>query len=363
MSYRALLAALALFWVAATTQAETLVTVAAEAGSWQPDETGFAQVSARRQAVLSLPFAVRITGLSAEPGARVAAGDELARFDAPLLRQHLAAWDQARLELRLTQKRLKVLLQSERAHAVTRSELALGEQAVARARGGVRVAWETLAGDLDLLHVPADSDLLAKQLEQQTTYQVAHDLGRLLAPFAGIVTERRTALGEQLTAGTPILELEALQHVYLDVGVSEATLPFWQGGQSHWRTGGRVGNLQPVPGTPRYDPDSGLWLLRFVADNPGLTLRDRAWVEVEHKGAAQSVVWVPASAVVARNGQTWCIVPADGSTRVVKVQVGGAAVAGRIPLLTGLSQGDPVVTEGAYELLYRDLKDLIRFED
>lgn len=203
-------------------------TAPAVAGSWRAVDTAFARVSARQQAVLSLPFAARITHLTVEPGGRVSAGEVLAHFDAPMLRQHLAAWVQARAELALAQKRVQVLRQGEEEHTVTRRERVAVEQAVGEARGRVRMAWEVLAADLDVLHEPADAKHLARQVEKQGLQQAARGLGRLRAPFDGVVVERRAALGEQPAAGEPILELEALERVYLDVGIAEQALARWR---------------------------------------------------------------------------------------------------------------------------------------
>ena len=344
------------------TAASQAVTALAVAGKWQASATALARVSARQQAVLRLPFAARIISLNDEPGARVAAGDDLASFDAPLLRRHLAAWKQALLEVRLSQKRLQVLRESESQRAITRRERVAGEQAVAQALGKSRMTWETLAADLDFLHVTVTEKVLETRLRKAGIATVARGIGRLKAPFTGLVTKRRVALGEQVNAGSPVFELETLQQVYLDVGVPEAALPFWRAGETRWYSGAAEGRLQPLDGAALYDAGTGLWLLRFKADNPGLVLRDGAWIEVSHTGAPKTVAWVPAAAVVARNRKTWCIRQQVGRFKAVEVQA-GPAVDGRTPILAGIAVGDRVVTEGAYELLYRDLKTLIKFVD
>lgn len=289
-------------------------------------------------------------------------GEQLARFNAPLLRRHLADWHQARRELVLAHERLQMLREGKKEHAITRRELARGGQAVAKAEGKTRLAWETLAADLEHIHVASDDKVLVQRIEKQGLQDVARSLSSLRAPFAAVVTARRAALGEQLAAGDPILELESLDRVYVDAGIAEASLSVWQDGVTLWRVGTKKIELQPLDGVPIYDSSTGLWLLRFETDNPDLALRDGAWIEVEHRGASLPVVWVPTAAVVARDGKTWCIVQEADRFRAVEVRVGTAA-AERIPILSGLEAGSRVVTEGAYELLYRDLKELIKFVD
>ncbi len=354
--------ALVLCLLPSLAHAKEPATAVAEAGNWQPTTTAFARVSARQQAMLGLPFAARIVELNVEPGARVMAGDELARFDAPVLRQHLAAWQQALLEVRLAKKRLQVLRESESQHAITRRELVAGEQTVAQAQGKSRMHWQTLAADLDLLHIKGDTKTLEARIDKEGVPAVARALGSLLAPFAGIVTERRVALGEQVEVGSPVLELEALEQVYLDVGVPQTSLPVWKAGETRWHAGAAQGLLKPLDGAALYDANTGLWLLRYLADNPGRVLRDGAWIEVEHVGVSVPVVWVPTAAVVARNRKTWSVLQEGDQFKPVEVEV-GPAVGGRVPILSGITAGDKVVTVGAYELLYRDLKEMIKFVD
>ncbi|VAX12691.1 hypothetical protein MNBD_GAMMA24-543 [hydrothermal vent metagenome] len=342
--------------------ADSPPTETAIAGTWQPQASAFARVSAHQQTVLSLPFFARIVALNVEPGTKVAAGDELLRFDAPRLRQRLAVWKQALLELRLAKKRLQVLRESERQHVITRQERVLGEQAVAQAQGQSGLAWQILAADLDLLHIQIDKKTLENRISKSGLQAIARNLGRLRAPFAGVISMRRAALGEQLSAGSPLLELEVLDPVYVDVGVPVQELPLWRGGETYWLRDKQQISLQRLDGVPLYDAGSGLWLRRYESKNPGELLRDGAWIEVQHQGAPQAVVWVPAAAVVARNGKSWCVIQKQHQFKAVEVRV-GAASAGRIPVLSGLEAGTNVVTLGAYELLYRDLKELIKFVD
>jgi len=233
-------------------------TAPAVAGTWQPRAMAFAHVSTRQQAVLRLPFPARITSLLVEPGTRVRVDEELARFEAPLLRRHLAAWQQARREQVLALERLRLLREGEKEHAITRRDLARGEQTLTEAEGKAHLTWETLAADLDLIHVTINARVLAQRIDKQGLQAVSRSLGRLRAPFAGVVTDRRAALGEQLAAGDPVLELEALDSVYVDVGVIETSLPVWQDGETHWQAGEEKIGLRPLDSVPLYDAGTGL---------------------------------------------------------------------------------------------------------
>jgi len=349
--------ALLLFIVAARAADMTAV-----AGAWQPRATAFGQVSATKHSVLRLPFPARIITLQVEPGARVALGQPLLRFTAPTLVQHLAAWRTARQALAVARKDLQILRNGEHQHTTTRHDRLAGEETMLRTSGLAQRAWGALSADLEQLFIHTDAASLAKRIDSRGVPMVASDLGLMRAPFAATVVRRDAAPDEWLASGRPLLELQSLQRVYVDVGVTQAALATWRHGETRWRWGAAHGVLDPMPGVARYDNGTGLWLLRFAADNPDLRLRDDAWLQVEHLGAPRGVVWVAAAAVVSRNGKTWCVVHQGKRFTPLEVRV-GAAVDGRIPVLSGLDAGVRVVTTGAYEHLYRDLKDLVRFED
>jgi len=338
------------------------VDVSPVAGTWRPLSSAFAHISASKRSGLKLPFSVRVVTLAAEPGARVATGEPLAQLAAPVFEQHLAAWWTARRALTLTRENLDMLRNGEQQHTTTRLDFLAGEQALVQAAGLARQRWETLRADLDHLSVHADAASLATRMKSNRVALVAQSLSVLRAPFDGVMVRRDALTGEWIEAGQTLLEIQALKRVYVDAGVPAAALPKWRNGETRWHWDGKYGILDPLPTAPRFDAGTGLWLLRFQADNPDLVLRDGLWLEIEHRGVARAAVWVPSAAVVARNGKTWCVVHEGDRFKPVEVRVGGA-VGGRIPVLSGLAPGTRVVTAGAYEYLYRDLKDLIRFED
>lgn len=357
-----LLPLLLICWTGLLQAASPPATRPVTTGPWQPRLSAFGQVSAAQQARLSLPFSVRITALPVEPGTLVSSGDTLARFEAPLLEQHLTTWQQYRQQRTLAEQQYRLLVASEKEHAATRLQLVAGEQALAAAETKTLLAWQTLAADLGQLNNPVTAQALGRRLDKQGTSALVPELGMLKAPFTGMISRRLATVGEQLLPDQPLLELDNLERVFIDVAVPEAELKDWLHGSTRWLSAQDTIKLQAVPGQPRYNAASGLWLLRFTADNPDRLLQDGAWIELQHRGETRSVVWVPESAVVSRHGKTWCLL-ADGKTfKPVEVQA-AAPENGQVPIIAGLQSNDRVVTEDAYEWLYRDLKDLIKFVD
>jgi len=151
-------------------------------------------------------------------------------------------------------------------------------------------------------------------------------------------------------------------HDYKKQGVPEKKLHNWLNGETVIEQENKVFKLQRLPGKPGIDTTSGMRQLLFKTDNPEILLRDGQWTQVVHRSPARPVVWIPETAVVSRNNKTWCIIAEDKKYTPRQITVGGARN-GRVPVLSGLMPGQQVVSENGYELLYRDLKELIQFVD
>lgn len=117
--------------------------------------------------------------------------------------------------------------------------------------------------------------------------------------------------------------------------------------------------MQRLTETSPVDPATGLAMIQFETNNPEGRLLDSAWPQITLTGKLQPVAWVPESAVVGRAGKT-C----------------GACGTKATPISRSKSRSDPVLmagsrssrawrwaikwwTQGAYLLLYRDLKQLM----
>jgi len=337
-------------------------TARAVSGPWQARSQAYGRVRARAESRIELPFPVRLTWTGTTPGQAVTRGETLLRFAAPALAQALIAYASARHDQAASAARLALLRSNEKQRTVTRRDVAVAELDLARVQGQASAAWARLQADLAILGVDWTRRQVDEALDGGSAEALAAKLGVLRAPFAGVVVTRAPAVGVWVDANTPLLELEDLTEVYVAAGVPESALSSWHGGETEIVDEAAPISLVPLPGAPGMDPSSGLRLLRYRAANPAGHLRDGQWVQVMHRGTVRSVAWVPASAVAGRNGRDWCLVVKGGKPEPVPVRV-GPQQDGRIPVLEGLEAGQEVVTEGAYELLYRDLKDLIQFVD
>jgi len=325
-------------------------TATAVAGHYRPVVESQARVVARRETDLAAPVAVEVASVAVEVGATVAKGAPLGRLRAPTLAARRARVAALKRSLTLARKGARSVAESVREGAATRADALAAQAAVARAEANLAQAEGRVAAVVAALgHNPA-----------KATNGGEGGAVAIVAPFAGVVTERPAA-GTHLAANTPLFHLVALDPVDLEVAVAREEIPAWQGGEVVAQTPGGARPARLTGPTPRIDPATGLALLRLRVANPDHALLPGGWCPVRLTSPPVPVVWVPTTAVVEREGHTYCVVvdPKGGPTPVTVAGTKGNKTA----LSTGVSPGAVVVTEGAYERLYRDLDRLMKFVD
>lgn len=259
-------------------------------------------------AAVQLGFDVggRIEALSVERGARVAAGQELARLDASIAGAQVA--------------------QAEAALAAAAAQVAAAEAAWSRLQ-----ALDQAGGISAQQRTDAEAGLAAaragrQQAEAAVMLAGTHrDHHRLRAPIAGVVTMGPDNAGMMVGAGTPIFVIEDLSALQLKSTASE---------REGWIAAGQVATLRAGEGTdgpgirgrvtrvlPALDPATRRIPVEIVVEgNPG-PLRAHGYARATVESAESRPAWaVPPSAVVAR--PDFCVfVDAPGGPRRVQVTV------------------------------------------
>ena len=172
----------------------------------------------------------------------------------------------------------------------------------------------------------------------------------VLAPFDGVVTERRVDPGALATPGTPLLTVEEAGHYRLEVTVDERELKFVRQGESvpvsfDAFDGGAL-TARVVQIVPAADPASRSFVVKLgLPANSGLRsgLFGRANFTREQKQA----ITVPRSAVL-ENGQLQSIyVVGDRNLATLRYVTLGPATDGRVEVLSGLTAGETIVVDPA----------------
>jgi membrane fusion protein (multidrug efflux system) len=183
------------------------------------------------------------------------------------------------------------------------------------------------------------------------------------APFSGILGIRQVNLGQYMSAGTAIVSLQALNPIYANFNVPQQVMSQMRPGQNvkistdgasgHVYTG-RVNALDST-----VDESTRNVQVQATLANPENKLRPGMFVQVEvGVGAQRSLFPLPASAInYAPFGDSVYVVTdlkgPDGKTyrgvRQQFVKIAGAR-GDQVGIVSGLHQGDEVVTSGAFKL-------------
>ena len=181
------------------------------------------------------------------------------------------------------------------------------------------------------------------------------------APIAGRIIQRHTSLGETVSAGgEPMFVVLDDSVVWADIAVYKEDLGNVEEGASvrlqnnagEVLFAGKISTVLPV-----IDETSRTATARVVVDNPARKLKPGQFVTafIEAEGSA-SVLRVPSDAIVTVEERLAVFVPSGDGFAPRNVRT-GASSDGFTEIVSGLSQGDPFVSEGAFTLKAQLEKD------
>jgi len=334
-------------------------------GICQEKHIAYGMVKAARAAVITAPFNLTVGETVVEPGQRVDKGAVLMTFSAPALEALLRNWCHEKRSLSLARRSLSLLEKQKDRALATRHEVLKASMEVERAGAGLASARSSLFEVLHELGMEPETDL-PEDVCTQNKDDFFHSIGKLsmvTAPFAGVVTERDIATGMNVSAGSRLFVIKDMEHMFVEVEVPSSEIRLWQQGKAYVLLPQSMPvRLEYRGDVPLLDPATGLLRLRFEAENRRFFLQDGQWVSAEVKLEGRSCFLVPVKAVVSRNGHQYCIVLKGDEMRAQRVKTAGSE-GGCAFILDGLHPGDKVLVKGAYEVLYRDLNKLMKFED
>jgi membrane fusion protein (multidrug efflux system) len=196
-----------------------------------------------------------------------------------------------------------------------------------------------------------DLDLKRRSTEVelgQARYNLAET--RIVAPFAGRVTQRSIQLGETLTPGRECFRLEdftpILARVYFPEREAAAVRP---GQTATVELNSRPGELLTARVTlvnPVVDRSNGTFKVTLELPNAKGDLRPGAFVRVRLKtGEFAGATLVPRRALMLEDGESYVFVARGDSVVRTRIQV-GATEGDRAQVVAGLVTGEKIVTVG-----------------
>ncbi len=176
------------------------------------------------------------------------------------------------------------------------------------------------------------------------------------APADGVVIDKMAVVGQMMKPGERIYRLADLSSVWVLAQIYEQDLPFVQAGQN---ASVRVtyGPERVLEGKvelllPQVDEQTRATTARIVLPNPELRLRPGMFVDVRFTAQlADSAVLVPDIAVL-RSGErnTVFVAREGGSFEPREVKLGARTANNDYEVLSGLAEGERVVTSGQFML-------------
>jgi RND family efflux transporter MFP subunit len=295
-----------------------------------------ATVTAERSAALSPRVSGLVAAVHVDAGDEVRAGKVLIELDRDLAQ--------------LAQQRAKAALEEARAQLAEADRL-YGEtqQLVER-----RLVPETRlpAAEAERRVASAAVQRLEADYRHQTELLERH---AVVAPFAGVISAKRTEVGEWVETGTPVVDLVDTRRLRLDVQVPQERYHDVVVGTP------AVIHLDALPGrslsgrvaarVPVSDPSARAFLARISVRDPDrlLTPGMSAQVSFELRDSGGPAVTLPRDALVRHPDGTsavW-VVSGDAPVRVSERRVElGRSSAGSVEIVSGLNPGTRVVLRG-----------------
>ena len=178
-------------------------------------------------------------------------------------------------------------------------------------------------------------------------------LERIVAPAAGVLQSLDLRQGMALAQGMTLARINGIETMWMEAAVPEA--------QAAWLAAGREveASLPAWPGErfrgrivavlPEMDRGARTLRVRMAFANPRQRLKAGMTAQVSLPGATDSVLLVPAEAVL-RTGRRTLVYVAEaqaGRYRAVPVEL-GREVDDRLEVRSGLAEGDKVVVSGQF---------------
>jgi membrane fusion protein, multidrug efflux system len=309
---------------------EAVTTLVVEQAEWSSTIAAIGTLAAVQGVTVSADLPGVVERITFDSGRPVRQGEILAELDTRQERAQLAAIEAQRDLARINYERMKRLL-SDRAISQAEFDRATAEH---------------------------------KQTDAQVgEIQAAIQRKTIRAPFSGVLGIRQVNLGQYLAAGDPLVSLQSLDPIYVNLGVPQQDVGQIRIGHRVRVTTTDVAGVDLVGRVTALDsivnPETRNIQIQATLANPAGRLRPGMFVQTELSlGSSRTVIPVPASAIsYAPFGDSVFVVGEmkgeNGTTyrgvRQQFVKLGGTR-GDQIAILSGIKAGDEIVTSGVFKL-------------
>ncbi len=309
---------------------EAVTTIVAEQTEWPDTLNAIGSVEAVQGVVVSADLAGTVDRIAFDSGKSVRQGEVLVQLDTRQERAQLAAAEAQRDLARTNFDRMQGLLKDS---VISRAEFD---------------------------NATADS----KQTEARVgEIRAAIDRKTIRAPFSGILGIRQVNLGQYLSSGDPIVQLQSLNPIYVNFGVPQQATSQIRVGREVQITSEHLGGAAFQGRVTAIDSivneETRNIQVQATLSNPDGQLRPGMFVQAAAAlGKGRSIVALPATAIsYAPYGDSVFIIgevkgPKGDTYKGVRqqfVKVEGAR-GDQVGVVSGVKPGDEVVTSGVFKL-------------
>ena len=347
-------------------------------GVWQPSLQALANIKAYDQQNINLPFSIKLKNIFVNRGDNIKKNQVIMSFDSAQLMSLLTDYVAALKQLTLAHQQLSYYHKILDKRLIQHRDIFTSEQYVNASKKLHLETWSKLNHYLMALNNPVTEKWLKEALSKQeiakqkitkrSLANIAEQLSVLRSPYAGKILSQIAQQGHRYDQNENILTLAQLNRVYVNTYLPAEKILLWQHGEAILiaKQGLLAHNVQLYSSQKAalFDPKTGMYILSFWANNSEANLQPQQWLTALNLQPEQTVYWLPESAIVGRDGKSWCIVKiTDKHYQAIQIKVGHKDE-GKVPVIAGnLKNGQNVVIENAYELLYADINSLIKFVD
>jgi membrane fusion protein, multidrug efflux system len=188
-------------------------------------------------------------------------------------------------------------------------------------------------------------DAKIEQAEQAVaSASVMRSHAEVRAPFAGLVTEKKTEAGQMATPGSPLVTVEQSGAYRLEASVEESLLSKVRVGEVVTVVLDAIG--EPVPAriteiVPAIDASSRSFLVK-AALPPNQGLRSGLFGRLRINRGTRTAITIPVGAAM-RRGDMETVMVADSGVARARMVTTGTRQDGRAEVLSGLQPGDQVI--------------------
>jgi len=172
---------------------------------------------------------------------------------------------------------------------------------------------------------------------------------RITAPFSGLITGKHIDIGDLASPATPLFEMEDNHHYRLETTIDEAHIGLIQKGDKAPVTLDALG-MEPLEGSvveiaPLADPGSRSFLVKV--DLPERKeLRSGMFGRITFTAGEKQALTIPREAVFERGQLTAVYVAGKDNVARLRIITTGKAYGNRLEVLSGLQEGESVITTG-----------------